>query len=285
MAIRNPLEWISVRRRPAMAGVAAADDYWPQAEARDRAPAVRRIGLADLREALAAGARDFGAHRTDVVFLCAIYPVIGLLLARLASGGGLLQFLFPLVAGFALVGPVVGIGLMEMSRRRELGTDPDWRSAFAVLRSPSIGGILVLAAALVAIFCSWMFTAAAIYAATLGPQPPASVAGFARDLFTTDAGWMLIGVGMGVGFLFALLVLAIGVASFPLMLDGPAGVEAAVRFSVRAVAANPVPMAAWGLIVAAALVVGSLPFFLGLVVVLPVLGHATWHLYRRLAAR
>jgi uncharacterized membrane protein len=117
---------------------------------------------------------------------------------------------------------------------------------------------------------------------TLGPEPPASVAAFFSDVFTTGAGWTMIAVGVGVGFLFAVLVLAISVVSFPLLLDRDVGLPTAVITSVRAVAANPETMAIWGLIVAAGLVIGSIPFFLGLAIVLPVLGHATWHLYRRI---
>ena len=116
---------------------------------------------------------------------------------------------------------------------------------------------------------------------TLGPEPPVSIAAFARDVFTTSAGWTMILVGVGVGFLFALLVLAISVVSFPLLLDRDVGFDAAVWTSIRAVAANPGSMAIWGLIVAGGLVIGSIPVFLGLVIVMPVLGHATWHLYRK----
>ena len=95
----------------------------------------------------------------------------------------------------------------------------------------------------------------------------------------------MIGVGCGVGFLFAVLAFAISVVSFPLLLDREAGVDTAVLTSIRAVIANPAAMAAWGLIVAGGLVIGSIPFFLGLIVVMPVLGHSTWHLYREVVAR
>jgi len=101
-------------------------------------------------------------------------------------------------------------------------------------------------------------------------------------VFTTDAGWAMIAAGVGVGFLFALLAMSISVVSFPLLLDREVGVDTAVLTSIRAVIANPAPMAAWGLIVAGGLVIASLPFFLGLVIVMPVLGHATWHLYRQI---
>jgi uncharacterized membrane protein len=134
------------------------------------------------------------------------------------------------------------------------------------------------------LFLLWLLAAWGIYAITLGPAPPASVGSFLRDVFTTNAGWVMIGAGVGVGFLFALLVLAISAVSFPLLLDREAGVDTAILTSVRAIATNPVPMAAWGLIVAAGLVLGSIPLFLGLIVVMPVLGHATWHLYCEVVA-
>jgi uncharacterized membrane protein len=130
----------------------------------------------------------------------------------------------------------------------------------------------------------WLAAAQAIYLVTLGPEPPASIGAFVRDVFTTRPGWALIVVGMGVGFLFAVLVLTISVVSFPLLLDRNVGLCAAVATSIRAVATNPGPMIAWGLIVAASLAIGSIPLLLGLIVVMPVLGHATWHLYRKVVA-
>ena len=142
----------------------------------------------------------------------------------------------------------------------------------------------MLGLALLAIFFVWLAAADAIYAATLGPEPPTSFATFLRDVFTTTAGGVMIVVGIFVGFLFALLVLAISVVSFPLLLDRDVGLPTAVLTSLRAVAANPGPMAAWGLIVAAGLALGSIPLFLGLAIVVPVLGHATWHLYRKVIA-
>jgi uncharacterized membrane protein len=236
-------------------------------------------------DVLASGLRDFGAYRTDVIFLCIIYPLAGLVLARLAFGYDMLPLLFPLASGFALIGPVAAVGLYEMSRRREQGVDINWADAFGVVRAPAFGAILMLGLLLLAIFLLWLAAAYAIYLVTLGPEPPASIGTFIRDVFTTGAGWALIVVGCGVGFLFAVLVLTISVVSFPLLLDRDVGLYTGVATSVRAVLVNPVPMAAWGLIVAGGLVIGSIPVLLGLIIVMPVLGHATWHLYRKVVPR
>jgi uncharacterized membrane protein len=287
MAIRNPIAWRAVQFR--LAGLAfrsaSHDVHRTEGNVRCPLPVVRRIRAADLKDVLARGFGDFGANRTDVIFLCVFYPLVGLVLQRLAAGYEMLPLLFPLASGFALVGPVAAVGLYEMSRRREQGVNVGWIDAFGVVRSPSFGAIVLLGLLLTAIFVLWLLVTEAIYLVTLGPEPPASITLFLRDVFTTGAGWVMIGVGVGVGFLFALLVLAISVVSFPLLLDRDVGLEAAVWTSVRAVVANPGPMAVWGLIVAGGLVIGSIPLFVGLVIVLPVLGHSTWHLYRKVVPR
>lgn len=281
--IRNPIEWSVDTVRTANLAVGRAGHALRRHEVASHAqePAVQRIEVGDLRAVLAKGFSDFGAYRTDVIFICLIYPIVGLILARLAFGYGLLPLLFPLASGFALLGPVAAVGLYEMSRRRERGDEITWADAFGVVRAPAFGAILVLGLILLAVFLLWLGTAYAIYAATLGPEPPASIGAFVRDVFTTPAGWAMIVVGIGVGFLFALLVLTISAVSFPMLLDRDVGLYTAVETSVRAVMANPGPMAVWGLIVAGGLILGSIPALLGLAIVMPVLGHATWHLYRR----
>jgi uncharacterized membrane protein len=246
-------------------------------------PKVRKIGIADLQDALARGWDDFRAMPSHAVFLCLIYPIVGFVIFRLALGANVLPLLFPLAAGFALLGPLAALGLYEMSRRREQGLDVSWKHALDVFRSPSLGAIVALGLLLVAIFLVWIAVAQAIYVATFGYAPAASASApdFIRQVLTTPEGWMLTILGNGIGFLFAVLVLTLGVVSFPLLLDRDVGVAVAILTSVRAVLANPVTMAVWGLIVAALLLIGSLPAFFGLAVVMPVLGHATWHLYRK----
>ncbi|HET6522556.1 MAG TPA: DUF2189 domain-containing protein [Geminicoccaceae bacterium] len=285
--IRNPIEWSADQLKSANMAVGRAGHSLrrPEETRSSPLPEVRRIEVADLWDVLAKGLSDFGAYRTDVIFLCIIYPLAGLILARSAFGYDMLPLLFPLASGFALVGPVAAVGLYEMSRRREEGVDITWADAFGVVRAPSFGAIVALGLLLLGIFLLWLATAYAIYLATLGPEPPASVGSFIRDVFTTGAGWAMIVVGVGVGFFFALLVLTISVVSFPMLLDRDVGLFAAVATSVRAVAANPVPMAVWGMIVAGGLVIGSIPALLGLIIVMPVLGHATWHLYRKVVPR
>lgn len=280
--IRSPVEWTAGVLGQALAHVGAMGSSL--AGTATVQPTVRRIGLADLRDALARGIDDFATFRTDVMFLCLIYPVIGIALVQFAARSDMLPLAFPLVAGFALLGPVVAVVLYEMSRRRELGGRVTWADGLGVLRSPALGAIVVLGTVLLAMFVLWLVVAYAIYAATLGPQPPASAAAFAADVLTTPAGWTMIVVGFGAGFVIALGVLVISVVSFPLLLDRHVGLGTAIETSVRAVVANPMPMAAWGLIVAAGLAIGSAPALLGLVFVMPVLGHATWHLYRKVVA-
>jgi uncharacterized membrane protein len=280
--IGNPLSWSAQELGAVGRHLGSAAGRIGHGDAAEvEMPRIRHLAVRDLRDVLRAGLADFGACRTDVAFLCVFYPIVGVLLVWMAFDRNLMPLLFPIMAGFALLGPVAAVGLYEMSRQREMGEEPSWAHAFGVAKSPSFGAILLLGLILFAVFVVWILTAHGIYYATLGPEMPASLGAFLTDTFTTGAGWAMILIGCAVGFLFAALVLASSVVSFPLLLDRDVGLPAAVITSMRVAAANPVPIAAWGLIVAGLLVLGSIPLFLGLIVVMPVLGHATWHLYRR----
>ena len=255
------------------------------ADATPAHPIVRKIGWVDLKDALVKGFEDFLAMPSHLLFIGLLYPLFGICLAALSFTNNALPLLFPLVSGFALLGPFAAIGLYEISRRRELGVETTWRHAFDVLQSPSIPAILALGLLLMVIFLCWLTVAQMLYEALFGPVPPESYPAFLREILTTSKGWILIVLGHALGLVFAAIVLSISVISFPLLLDRDVGAAVAVQTSIRAVLANPLMMTAWGFIVAAALILGSVPLFVGLVIVVPVLGHATWHLYRRLIER
>jgi uncharacterized membrane protein len=242
---------------------------------------IRTIGFADLNLALRRGLADFVAMPTHAIFVALIYPIIGIVLARLAFGYSVLPLIYPLASGFALVGPVAALGLYELSRQREEGREPSVMEAFDVIHSSSIGAICALGFLFLLIFGVWLTLANGIYISAFGYGSPESLSQFVHDVVATPAGWYLIVVGNFAGFCFAAIALSVGAFSFPMLLDRDVGAAVALSTSLRAVAHNPLTMAIWGVIVAALLVIGSIPCFLGLAVVLPVLGHATWHLYRR----
>lgn len=254
------------------------------AQASTSQPVVRRIGIADLRAALAEGWADFMAIPTQLVFLCILYPIIGLIAAQVAAGQNLLPLAFPLVAGFALVGPVLAVGLYEISRRREAGLPASWLNAFDVLRNPAFFSVAMLGVVLFALLAIWLGVARMIYGATIGGRAPVEFGRFVDHVLASPNFWQLVVIGNLVGALFAVVVLTIAVVSFPLLLDRNVDPLVAVQTSVRAVRTNPVTMLVWGVIVGSLLLLGSLPLFIGLAVAVPVLGHATWHLYRRVVA-
>ena len=274
--IGNPLSWT-------MGALGSAASYATvvAAPARDNAPPqVRKLAMGDLRTALRKGWEDLAAMRSDVMFACMLYPLMGAVLLALAAQGNLTHLVFPVLSGFALVGPVAALGLYELSRRREAGLEVSWASMFEVLRSPRFPRIVMLALFNGVIFMAWLLIADAIHAMTLGPERPESLMALLTAAVTTPAGWAMTIIGTGIGFLLAVAVLAVSVVSFPLLLDRDVSLPVAVMTSVRVARENPRVIAVWGLIVALGLAIGILPFLLGLIVVLPVLGHATWHLYR-----
>lgn len=245
---------------------------------------VRKLRLVDLFDALDKGIDDFKAKPTHLFFLAVIYPAATLFAALVVGAGDLMPLVFPMLSGLVLIGPFIGLAMEEMSRHRERGLDMSWTNAFNFFTSPSFKDIAFLGLLVIALFLLWVSMADTIYVMTLGDAWHASeetFQEFARAVLTTPAGWMMVVVGNFVGLLFAITALCIGVVSFPLLLDRQVGVATAVETSVRAVLANPLVMLVWGLIVGISLVLGALPFLVGLAVVIPILGHATWHLYRK----
>lgn len=243
---------------------------------------IRKIGVNDLWQALKEGFDDFKAKPSHIPFLIVIYPLSALLLTLFLVGGNLLHLAFPIVAGFTLLGPIVSVGLFEMSRRRERGLDVAWSSVFDFIHSSSFAPIVALSVVMMLLYVAWLFMAQFIYSGLFGAVPLDSISDFATQVFTTRRGGALMFYGIGVGFIFAVATLAISVVGFPLALDKPVTAMTAASTSIKAVFSNSIMMAVWGLIVVVLLAAGSILFLIGLVFVLPILGHATWHLYRKL---
>ena len=193
--------------------ISEADAY------RSPQPMIRTIGWADLKDALVKGLADFKEMPTHVAFLCAIYPFVMLIMARALAGYDVLPLVFPFLAGYTLIGPLVATGMYELSRRREQGLDSRRRHALDVFRSPAFGSIVALGILLMAIYFAWLAAAQAIYGQYLGSEAPESIPAFIAQVISTPEGWSVIVVGNGVGFIFAVLVLALSVVSFPMLLD------------------------------------------------------------------
>ena len=283
MRIKHPAEWGAVQIAATSQVLLSAGQALVHTDVdRSLAPIkVRRISYADLGDALRKGWDDFLAFRADVIFLCVVYPLAGLVLAYLLSSSSLLPLVFPVFSGFSLLGPFAAVWLYQMSRRRERGETLSWVEAVRVFASPNVAAIFKLGLLLSVVFALWLATAMLIYAHTMGPRMPTSAAAFIGDMFRTTGGWQLVGFGIAAGLIFAFAVLSFSVVSFPLLLDRRVSVSTAVITSVRAMQTNPGPILAWGVIVAASLALAMAPLLVGLIVVFPLLGHATWHLYRK----
>lgn len=243
---------------------------------------VRTIALSDLWQSLKEGYDDFSATPATGVFLAVLlYLLFALLLSLFLVGKDLLHLAFPIVAGFTLIGPAVSVGLYEMSRRRERGLEVSWRSTFDFVHSASFAPILALSLVMILLYLAWLFSAQFLFFGLFGDNPPVSASDFVTQLVTTRRGAGLIFYGVLLGFIFAFIALAISAVAFPLLLDRPASAATAVAVSIRAVGSNLMVMLAWGLIVVVLLTAGAIVFLIGLAAVLPILGHATWHLYRK----
>jgi uncharacterized membrane protein len=282
--VENPFEYAAEKLSWAVRDFSRFLIPHPERHAGQAVPEVRRIGIADLREALKKGVDDMGALRDDVLFIGLIYPVAGVVLAAAAFNYNLLMMLFPLASGFAILGPVAATGLYEMSRRREQGEHVNWLDAMKVFGSSAIGSIIGVGLLLLAIFGVWLAVAYQIGVATLGAETPPTLRMFLERVFLSEASPTLIAGGIGVGFLFAALAFAVSVVSIPLLLDRDVGLWVAIKTSVKAVTTNLGVMTVWAMIIAGALVLGSIPALVGLIVVVPILGHASWHLYRKVVA-
>ncbi len=278
--IGNPLSWSARQFGSAAEHAVAVSDRAAMSE-NYAEPEIQTLSSDDLWDSLRQGFSDFTEFRSDVMFICIVYPLMGAVLAAVALHGSLVQLVFPIVSGFALLGPFAAVGLYEMSRSKEQSGAAGWATAFRVIQSPAFGAVVILGLLHLVIFMTWLMAANTIFQSTMGPDMPASTTAFFGEVLGTTAGWAMIVIGVLVGFVFACVVLAMSVVSFPMLLDRSVGVPVAIATSIRVAQKNPVVIATWGAIVAVSLILGSVPALLGLIIVLPVLGHATWHLYRK----
>jgi len=246
-------------------------------------PVVRRITAADVVEALGRGLRDFQARPFYGLLFGALYAGGGIFIVLSVTALGMVYLAYPLAAGFALIGPFVAIGLYEVSRQREAGEPPSLGRIWGTMRSRSEIGWMAFVTLFV--FIIWMYQARLLVALFLGLNASfPSIQQFIAVVLTTTEGLTFLMIGNLIGAALALILFSLTVVSFPLLLDRDVDFITAMITSIRAVVTSPGPMIGWAAIVVILLIVSALPFFLGLLVTLPVLGHTTWHLYRRVVA-
>ena len=246
-------------------------------------PVVRRITVTDIAEALGEGLRDFQAAPLYGLAFGAIYAAGGIVILLSLTAFGLIYLAYPLAAGFALLGPFVAIGLYEVSRRREVGQLLSMRGIWSTVTSR--GEIGWMAFVTLFVFVIWMYQVRLLIALLIGLNASfSSLREFITVVMTTNEGLLFLAIGNAVGAALSLILFSLTVVSFPLLLDRDVDCVTAMVTSVRAVVMSPLPMIGWAAIIVILLIVSALPYFLGLLVTLPVLGHATWHLYRKIVA-
>jgi uncharacterized membrane protein len=246
-------------------------------------PVVRSITASDVVDALGEGLRDFQARPLYGLIVGAIYAAGGILIVLSVTALGMAYLAYPLAAGFALIGPFVAIGLYEVSREREAGLPTTVPGIWRTIRSRSEIGWMAFVSLFV--FIIWMYQVRLLLALFLGLHVSfASFREFLDVLLTTTDGITFLIVGNVIGAVLSVILFSLTVVSFPLLLEREVDFVTAMITSVRSVVTNPVPMIGWAAVIVVLLIVSVLPCFLGLLVTLPVLGHTTWHLYRRLVA-
>lgn len=246
-------------------------------------PVVRPIKAVDIAEALGQGLRDFQAMPLFGLAFGALYAGGGIVIVLCLTALGMVYLAYPLAAGFALIGPFVAIGLYEVSRRREAGQKATISGIWSTIRSRSELGWMAFVTLFV--FVIWMYQVRLLIALLLGLNASfSSLHEFITVVLTTNEGLLFLAIGNAVGAALSLILFSLTVVSFPLLLDREVDFVTAMVTSVRAVVASPLPMIGWAALIVVLLIVSALPWFLGLLVTLPVLGHATWHLYRRIVA-
>jgi uncharacterized membrane protein len=244
-------------------------------------PKVNALTVADLRACLAQGISDFARAPLFGLFFGAVFTIIGMVIVLALTSWHMPWMIYPFAIGFPLVGPFAAAGLYEVSRRMENGSPLDWSQVLSAVWAQRRRELSWMAFVMLFVFWVWMYQIRLLLALILGRMSFSSMDKFLTVVFTTEQGWTFLAVGHLVGGALSLILFSITVVSIPLLMDREVDIVTAMVTSVKTVLASPLPMIGWAACVTLAVLAACVPFFLGLLVVLPVLGHATWHIYRR----
>jgi uncharacterized membrane protein len=247
-------------------------------------PAVNQLDLSDIADAAGRGMADFRAWPKFGLVFGGLYALGGILVMMTAAAYEMIYISYPLATGFALIGPFIATGLYEVSRKAELGETPQFGEVFSVIFEQRKRELGWMAFVVLFVFIMWMYQVRLLLALFLGFEPIATLPDFLTTIFTTPNGLMFLAVGHVVGAILAMVLFSLSVIPFPMLLDRDVDFITAMVTSVQVVVKNPLPMLGWAMVVTALLIVACIPMFLGLIVVLPILGHTTWHLYRKAVA-
>ncbi|WP_432759681.1 DUF2189 domain-containing protein [Defluviimonas sp. SAOS-178_SWC] len=250
----------------------------------DALPEVGHVAVSDIKDVLKAGLADFLRAPAFGLFFSAIYVAGGILIYLVYTAAGQEWWLAPVIVGFPILAPFAAVGLYEVSRRIEAGEPLVWREVLGVVFSQKDRQIPSIAVVILLMFMFWIFVAHSIFALFMGLSAMTNVTSSLAILLEGNGPIMLL-VGSAIGAGFAAVLFSITVAGLPLLLDREVDFVSAMILSVKSVLANIGAMIVWGVVISVLLFLGMLPLFLGLFLVLPILGHATWHMYRRLLER
>lgn len=244
-------------------------------------PPVEALSVADIKQCMAQGWADFRKAPGFGLFFGGIYMLGGLLIVQSLFVWDMSWMIYPVAIGFPLIGPFAAVGLYEVSRRLQSGEPLAWNQILSVMRFQSGREMSWMAFVVLFIFWMWMYQVRLLVALFLGRLSFTSLDRFIEIVTTTGEGLAFLMVGHVVGAVLSLVLFSVTVCSIPMLLDRNVDFVTAMITSVKVVLASPVVMLGWGVMVTLALIAAMVPAFLGLLVVLPVLGHTTWHIYKR----
>lgn len=244
-------------------------------------PNIETIGFADVTAALKAGWSDFMRAPAFGLFFAGFYVTMGIVIYLQLDVLDQSYWIIPVGLGFPLLAPFLGVGLYEVSRRIEAGEPLDWAQVLGVVVNQKDRQFPSIAMVIIMIFMFWVFVAHLVFAIFMGLEPLTNITSNWQDALLNRNGITMLVVGTAVGAVLSFCLFSLTVTSLPLLLDRELDFITAMICSFQSVLQNLVPMLSWGVLISVFMLIGMLPFFLGLFVVLPVLGHATWHLYRR----